>query len=101
MKIITNTTITQIGAHGSIKPKSPLWSIYNDGDSVMVINNIFKRKPGEQFGIDVTSIVPADAAFENETVFDIRFITEWEGVHPNFAEKLKSAQLIETTFTIK
>jgi len=58
-----------------IKPKSPLWALFNDGSVTVLVNNNIIIHPNETWGIDVTNLfgIKNISDIENETEFDVRF----------------------------
>ena len=94
MKIYCRTTITPIANDKKIKPKSPLWALFNDGLVTVLVNNNIIIQPNETWGIDVTNLfgIKNISDIENETEFDVRFL-----ILGNTGLKF-SCQLIETVF---
>lgn len=103
MKVIYRTTITQIGAAKRVKPASPLWVLVNDGNSLVLINNIYIINRNQYFGIDVTNLLSQNKSLlvQNDTEFDISFgALLFVGYQGGGVNKVHSCQLIETTFEI-
>lgn len=70
------TTITEIGREGPLKPTSPLFSIVNDSYFPVWIDN-YKLPPGRSFSIDASPIVAEFAKLgvevTNETTYNLKF----------------------------
>lgn len=90
--ILVETTITQITKDGYIKPTSPLFTIVNDGDTFVYIDN-YQLLPGASFTINADTIVAnaidKDIAVQNNTQYQITFVYD-----PLLNQRV-SAQLIE------
>lgn len=100
MQVTYFTTITSINEDTRIKPKSALWVLVNDGNYAVVINNNFKLRPGEKFGIDATIFYSIDktALVENGTEYEVRFGDFIPLLYSDVSNQ--SCKLIETHFQI-
>lgn len=91
-KVLFETTITQYGKDGKVKPTSPLFAFVNDGNKILFLNN-FPIPTGGVFGINaapvVASFMDLGIAVSNTTEYDMTFRPHYDG---------GSAQLIEVTF---
>ncbi|MCC6258081.1 MAG: hypothetical protein IT254_07155 [Chitinophagaceae bacterium] len=85
------TTITNIIKDGKHRPESPIFRFVNTGSAEAFINNNFRIRPGNDFGIDTTALVAQmllkGHTVENSTQFDITF---------DNSNYLKMVQLVQT-----
>lgn len=92
-KIKVDTTITQIAANGYLKPTAPLFTIYNDGDRLMYINNNFLVRPGASYTVNMEAIVAMAIEKNIEVVNDTQYYITF--IDDNVSNTRQSAQLIE------
>jgi hypothetical protein len=95
-KVIISTTITQLSKNGQVKPISPVWQIYNDGETFVFINKSF-LPPGRSFGIGAEAVVAQCIEKGIEVVNDTQYYIELE----EQVGRRRSAQLIEVFIKIQ